>query len=59
MVISRKEKKKRSKRWTRRSQTNSEWNIIQRSLFEKTLTSFVWHLLSFTSIHLALTTIQA
>jgi len=40
MVISRKEKKKRSKRWTR-SQTNYEWNIIQRSLFEITLTSLV------------------
>jgi len=38
MVISRKEKKKRSKRWTKRSQTNSKWNIIQRSLFETTLT---------------------
>jgi len=34
MVISRKQKKKRSKRWTKRSQTNFEWNIIQRSLFE-------------------------
>jgi len=42
MVISRKEKKKKSKRWIRRSQTNSKWNIIQRSLFETTLTSLVW-----------------
>jgi len=36
------------KRWTKRSQTNFEWNIIQRSLFETTLTSLVW---AFTIIH--------
>jgi len=59
MVISRKEKKKRSKRWTRKSETNSEWNIIQRSLFETTIISLFGSLLSFTSVPLALATIQA
>jgi len=53
MVVSRKEKKERTKslenrnkrskykkkRWTKRSQTNIEWNIIQISLFQTTLTS--------------------
>ena len=41
-------KKDTKKRWTKRSQTNFEWNIIQRSLFETTLTSLVW---AFTIIH--------
>jgi len=36
------------KRWTKWSQINIEWNIIQRSLFETTLTSLVW---AFTIIH--------
>jgi len=59
MVISRKEKKKRSKMWIRRSETNYEWNIIQRSLFETTITSLFGPLISFTSIPLTLATIQA
>jgi len=43
-----KRSKYRKKRWTKRSQTNFEWNIIQRSLFETSLTSLVW---AFTIIH--------
>ena len=40
--------RKQKKRWTKWSQINIEWNIIQRSLFETTLTSLVW---AFTIIH--------
>jgi len=42
-------KKKRSKRWTR-SQTNSEWNIIQRFLLKQSSHNLFGPLLSFTSI---------
>ena len=41
-------RKREAKDEQERSQTNSEWNIIQRSLFETTLTSLVGPLLSFT-----------
>jgi len=40
--------RKKEKRWTKWSQINIEWNIIQISLFETTLTSLVW---AFTIIH--------